>query len=404
MGKHRSGRVLPSAVLSAVALVTAAAVGGLAATTPGSVSSSPIELSALVVVGSSTNPTGDGIREFYGGKFDRADEDVVTVNFLTGPLGIYQALHENRNDDDNVVLSSGWGAANASLLLTYLAATGSDDPALKNAVYVLDNNVASRNGGFGTRLPLFAFLGVNPIPTPTAPGVRVVNVVYEYDINSNIPAYILNGPAMANSLLAYFERRLNQEELVLPVDEQGNSLVPANCGAECEYETEDEGTITFSRMDGRYEFTTADRDSGYIEVVDDTTYVSYKSKNLPLVEPLRLLGEPGNLLADAVTPALQAVVNYGYPENEPLANPDKYIPARVIPRPRETATFVNRFTDGVQEGLARVNDGVPAAPRLSESRTSGEATVVTNETPDPAPTTKRKPPIRVIKDSLGLHA
>ena len=350
-------RLSPSAILSGAAVVTAAAVGGLAATTPGSVSSSPVELSALVVVGSSTNPTGDGIREFYGGKFDRADEDVVTINFMTGPLGIYRALYENRDDDDNVVLSSGWGAANASLLLTYLAAAGSDDPALKNSFYVLDNNVASRNGGFGTRLPMFAFLGVNPIPTPTAPGVRVINVVYEYDINSNIPAYVLNGPAMANSLLAYFERRLNQEELVLPVDEQGNSLVPEDCGAQCEYETDDEGMITFTRVEaGRYEFTTADGDSGYIEVVDDTTYVSYKSKNVPLVAPLRLLGEPGNKIADLTEPALRAAVNYGYPDNDPLANPDDYVPARLVPRPQETQRFVNDFADGVEEGLATLDD------------------------------------------------
>ena len=396
-------RVVPSAMLSGAAVVTAAAVGGFAATTPGSVSSSPVELSALVVVGSSTNPTGDGIREFYGGKFDRADEDVVTVNFLTGPLGIYQALYENRNDDDNVVLSSGWGAANASLLLTYLAATGSQDPALKNAVYVLDNNVASRNGGFGTRLPLFALLGVNPIPTPTAPGVRLVNVVYEYDINSNLPAYILNGPAMANSLLAYFERRLNQEGLALPVDDQGNSLVPASCDATCEFDAGEDGTITFTRVeDGRSEFETADGDSGYIEMVDDTTYVSYRSKNLPLVAPLRLLGEPGNQLADLTEPALRAVVNYGYPDNDPLANPDEYVPARLVPSAQETKRFVNDVADGVQEGLETLNDSAPAAPDKSKSRKSGEATVVTDETTDPAPTTKRKPPISVVKDSLNF--
>ena len=67
-------------------------------------------------------------------------------------------------------------------------------------------------------------LGVNPIPTPTDPGVPVVNVVYEYDINSNIPAYLWNGPAYANSLMAYFDRRLNQDELYLPVDDEGNPL------------------------------------------------------------------------------------------------------------------------------------------------------------------------------------
>ena len=390
-------RTLAPSLASGAALATAAAVGSVAATQPQSVASAPVEPAALIVVGSSTNPTGDGIREFYGGKFEPADGQVTTVNFWTGPPGIYQGIEQNIADDDTVVLSSGWGAANISLLLTYLKATGSNDPVLTNPKsYVLDNNVATPNGGYGTRLPAFVLLGVNPIPTPTDPGVPVVNVVYEYDINSNIPAYLWNGPAYANSLMAYFDRRLNQDELYLPVDDEGNPLdadgkpLPSgSCeGTPCRVRVgvDDEGEPEYAR----------------VLIVEDTTYVSYESNRLPLVEPLRLLGEPGDMIADAVEPAARAVVDYGYPYNDPLAAPDEYIPARVLPRPGETATFVKRFTDGVREGLETVNDDAPATPGLSESRTSGAVTVGTNETPDPAPTIKRKPPISVVKDSLNF--
>ena len=112
----------------------------------------PVELAALIIGASSTNPGGDGVEVFYGGLYQQ--DPTVVANFLTGPLGIYQAIADNADDDDNVVLSSGWGAANTSLLLSYLAATG--DPVLANpTLYVLDNNVASPNGGFGTRLPFF---------------------------------------------------------------------------------------------------------------------------------------------------------------------------------------------------------------------------------------------------------
>ena len=98
--------------------------------------------------------------------------------------------------------------------------TNSNDPDLTTTLWVLDNNVASPNGGFGTRYPIFAFLGVNPIPTPSAPSAQVVNVVYEYDINSNAPAEAMNGVAMANSLASYLGNRLNQEERVLPVERE----------------------------------------------------------------------------------------------------------------------------------------------------------------------------------------
>ncbi len=149
--------------------------------------------------------------------------------------------------------------------------------------------MASRNGGFGTRLPVFAFLGVNPIPTPTAPGVRVVNVVYEYDINSNIPAYVLNGPAMANSLLAYFERRLNQEELDFSAQRRRHrARGPLRLGM---HGCLDDGETV--------EFTLANGEVTRVKIVDDTTYVSYESNRLPLVAPLRAFGEPGNRIADA---------------------------------------------------------------------------------------------------------
>lgn len=296
----------------------------------------PVELAALIIGASSTNPGGDGVEDFYGGLYQQ--DPTVVANFLTGPLGIYQAIADNADDDDNVVLSSGWGAANTSLLLSYLAATG--DPVLADpTLYVLDNNVASPNGGFGTRLPFFAAIGVNPIPTPTNPGVPVLNVVYEYDINSNIPAYLWNAPAMANSLMAYFERRLNQQSLDFPVDARGNVR---DCDAACEDTLESGGTIVKTMADGQ---------TVRISRVGDTTYVGYESSNLPLVAPLRAFGGPGNRLADAATPALRAVVDYGYPDNDPLANPDHYAPARLVPTPQETKRFGNDFSAGVAEGV-----------------------------------------------------
>ena len=270
--------------------VTVVAVGGMAATTPESISTATVELSALIIGASSTNPTGEGVEDFYGGLFQAGQDATVIANFVTGPPGIYRAISDNRNDDNNVVLSSGWGAANTSLLLTYLAATGLDDPVLTNpGLYVLDNNVASPNGGFGTRLPVFALIGVNPLPTPTDPGVPVANVVYEYDINSNIPAYLWNAPAMANSLMAYFERRLNQEDLDFPLNADGTVRADL-CDSVC-MDVLDDGETA--------KFTLANGEVTRVKTVDDTTYVSYESNRLPLVAPLRAFGEPGDRLADA---------------------------------------------------------------------------------------------------------
>lgn len=347
MTRRCGGRAVPASLLCGMALATAATLG---ATQP----MTAVQLSALIIGASSTNPGGDGVADFYGGLYRQGRDEPVVANFFTGPFGIYRAIQDRSGDDDNVVLSSGWGAANASLLLTYGKLT--HDPVVTQpTLYVLDNNVASPNGGFGTRLPLFALIGVNPIPTPTDPGVPVVNVVYEYDINSNVPAYLWNAPAMANSLMAYLDRRLNQDNLDFPIDAEGNVR---DCDATCHQTLDSGGIVVRQTADGTVR----------ISKVDDTTYVGYESENLPLVSPLRAFGEPGNLLADATTPALRAVVDYGYPDNDPLANPQKYTPARLIPTRTETERFVRDFTAGVEEGANTLRDSGSAARTAPEPK------------------------------------
>jgi hypothetical protein len=150
------------------AIGVATTVASVAATQPASISTPLVDLAALIVVGSSTHPDGSGNEDFFHGMFNEppfnAGDDLVHVNFFTGPFGINQALQAH-SGEDNAVLSSGWGAANASLLLMALQAR--KDPALPKTVFILDNNVARPDGGFGTRYPWFALIGVNPIPSPT---------------------------------------------------------------------------------------------------------------------------------------------------------------------------------------------------------------------------------------------
>lgn len=354
--RKRARAALPPVLLSGAVVATVAAVGGVAVAEPDLVASTMYDLTALIVEGSSTNPTGAGIEDFYRGQFAEG-QDTVAVNFLSGPFGVYDALAENADDDDNVVLSSGWGAANVSLLLSYLDATGNPDAVPGDAVYVLDNNVARPNGGFGTRYPAFGLIGVNPLPTPTSPGVPVIDVGYEYDINGNTPAYALNGVAMANSLMAYFDRRLNQGNLDLPVSvtDDGEVVVRPGCEVRCQ---------------------TAD---GWVRIerTGDTTYVSYEADDLPLTRPLRRYGgEVGVRIADAIDPALRTVVDYGYPDNDPLANPGSYKPVGLVPTLRETQKFAEDFTAGVRDGLATLNSSDNKADpddRASTRRAEQEA-------------------------------
>lgn len=334
-----------TSITMTIAMAAATVTATLAVTPAGDPVTVPFSQVALIIEGSSTNQGGDGIADFYGGRFKDGDTPVV-VNFLTGPLGIWQALQASPGH--NTVLSSGWGAANASLLLSALQATGQPVPA--DSTWVLDNNVANPNGGFGTRYPVFAAIGVNPLPTALPDGSPVViSTATEYDLNSNAPKYILNPVADLNSLATYLDKRLGQSALTLPVNDDGTP----GCGSASACHPNDDRTYTVT-VDGK-------EVDAQVTKVGGVTYVGYRTDHLPLLSPLRNYGgDVGNRLADAAEPALRAVVNYGYPDNDPLGNPGSYQPAGLVPSASETRTFLKNFRTGVNQGAATLTAGSSA--------------------------------------------
>jgi hypothetical protein len=314
--------------MKVAAIGVATTVVGVAATQPASISAPLVDLAALIVVGSSTHPDGSGNENFFHGMFDappyNTGGDLVHVNFFTGPFGINQALQAH-SGENNAVLSSGWGAANASLLLMALQAA--NDPALPNTVFILDNNVARPNGGFGTRYPWFALIGVNPILSPSdTDALGVVDVGYEYDYNSDAPADVLNPVAAVNSLVAYLYRHLNQNNLDLPVNPDGSPSV--SCGTANTCGITDNGQVLACPDAQCGELPAGDRVAAYVSQRGKTTYVTYTSNGLPLTNLIRSVVPFGNVVADLAEPALTAIVNAAYPNGNPIpTDPSTYQPA-----------------------------------------------------------------------------
>ncbi|MBE1549241.1 hypothetical protein GGC64_003265 [Mycobacterium sp. OAS707] len=368
------------------ALGVATTVAGVAATQPASISAPLVDLAALIVVGSSTHPDGSGNEDFFQGMFNQAPfntgDDLEHVNFFTGPFGINQALQAH-TDETNAVLSSGWGAANTSLLLMALQA--SHDPVLSKTVFILDNNVSRPNGGFGTRYPWFALIGVNPIPSPTdTDALGLVDVGYEYDYNSNAPADVLNPVAAVNSLVAYLYRHLNQNDLDLPVYPDGSPAV--SCGSANTCGITDNGTVLECPDAQCGAIPDGDRVAAYVTQRGKTTYVTYTSNGLPLTNLIRLVPVVGNVIADATEPVLTAIVNSAYPNGNPIpADPSKYQPA----------------TPG--SSLPQLASTLPGALQTVPS----VSTLKTETTTDPKPNDKKKlatvdaakPLTNVVRDS-----
>lgn len=377
------------AALGIAATVVATAVAGVAATQPASISAPLVDLAALIVVGSSTHPDGSGNENFFQGMFNappyNTGDDLLHVNFFTGPWGINRALQDH-SGETNAVLSSGWGAANASLLLMKLQFQ--KDPALPQTLFILDNNVARPDGGFGTRYPWFALIGVNPIPSPTdTDALGVVDVGYEYDYNSNAPADVLNPVAAVNSLVAYLNGHLNQNDLDLPVNADGSPSV--TCGTANTCGITDNGAVLECPDAQCGTVPAGDRVAAYVTVRGNTTYVTYTSDGLPLTNLIRDVVPFGNAIADRTEPVLTKIVNSAYPNGNPIpADPSKYQPATPFSSlaqlaasaatarsaSKATSTTAVMADDAKTSGTAAVTPSKKRMPLTNVLRLGGKAT------------------------------
>jgi hypothetical protein len=372
--------------MGVAAVSVATTVAGVAATQPASISTPLVDLTALIAVGSSTHPDGAGTEDFFQGMFNKPPyndgDDLVHVNFFTGPFGINHALQAH-SGEDNAVLSSGWGAANASLLLMALQAQ--KDPDLSRTVFILDNNVARPNGGFGTRYPWFALIGVNPLPSPTdTDALGVVDVGYQYDYNSNAPADVLNPVAAVNSLVAYLYRHLNQNELDLPVNPDGSPSV--SCGSANTCGITDAGAVLECPDAQCGTVPAGDRVAAYVTQRGNTTYVTYTSNGLPLTNLIRDFVPFGSVIADLTEPMLTQIVNSAYPNGSPIpADPSKYQPATPFSSLTQLATTATNTAT------------TDTAPNTTTAITAADATP--DENAPATPEEKPKPLTNVVRES-----
>ncbi len=397
MSKAATKRVTKVA-MGVAAVGVASTVAGVAATQPASISTPLVDLAALIVVGSSTHPDGSGNEDFFHGMFDappyNTGGNVEHVNFFTGPFGINQALRAH-DGEQNAVLSSGWGAANASLLLMQLQAQ--NDPALPQTVFILDNNVARPTGGFGTMYPWFALIGVNPIPSPTdTDALGIVDVGYEYDYNSNAPADVLNPVAAVNSLVAYLYRHLNQNELNLPVNTDGSPSV--TCGSANTCGITDTGAV-LECPDAQCGAVPADdRVAAYVTQRGNTTYVTYTSNGLPLTNLIRTVVPFGNVIADLTEPVLTQIVNSAYPNGNPVpADPSKYQPATPFSSLTQLAATAAQIPGAIHQGRTAATGSAPKTTTKT-SITAAEATPSGKKAPATSEE-KPKPLTNVVRES-----
>ncbi len=180
------------------------------------------------------------------------------------------------------------------------------------------------NGGLlarfpGLHIPILDFTFNGPAPTDTQFDTVVTN--RQYDGFADFPLYPINLIADLNAILGM---------VFVHFDGLAVSLA------------DDPAPPTYQGTHGR------------------TSYYFFETEDLPLFEPLRILGVPERLI-DVVEPFFRVIVELGYDRSIPPWEPT---PARLRPM-HDPATVAGNLSDAIGEGIEnalRIGESEPAAP------------------------------------------
>jgi hypothetical protein len=339
---------LTAAAVSATSLTTALTTGTTVTVSPA------VEFTALITPANSTAQIFAS-SDYYNHDWTPYGTPQV-VPFFLGPQGIVNAIdssYQKNPKDPIVVLASGWGAGQTGTAIGIMT----NDPALGGVkLVVLDNNTNRAGGGFWTTYGLFApLLLTSAAPTPSNTGAPILDVAYEYNINSDAPTDPVNLFADANSLVAYV------------YGYGGQATAPVPPGIITEAQNADPKVT-------HYHYT-LDENGQVIDKIPlpagtTTTYVTFKSDRLPLVRPLLLL-PGGKIIADTVEPTLTVLVNAGYKDGEPIpVDP-------TVPRPMEPGSSVSNIITASNSLPGALHQGVHGGTAAAQTDLASPTNLVT---------------------------
>lgn len=387
---------LAAAAVGVTSLSSALMTGATTAVAPS------VDLVALITPANSTSQIFAGTT-YYGN--DYADDGYgaqQVVPFFLGPQGIADAIRAADDADpatkDTVVLASGWGAGQTGTALGMLTKDQRGDLKL----VILDNNTNRAGGGFWTTYSPFApLLLTSAAPTPTNTGAPVLDVAYEYNINSDAPVDPLNPFALGNSLVAYVYGYGAQQTAPVPqaaIDETANPAGVHNHYVVSGVDENGDPIYTATPVSGT------------------TTYVTFESDGLPLLRPLRLL-PGGDIVADALEPTFTELVNAGYNDGKGIPGDEAIPQDPTVVRPMKPGSSLTGLggvpgsvPTGFDAGVETAQEDV-ADPTSFVSKPIGEvgklpvlSSVVdlpTTQTPEKSTSTLVKSPKKVSPDLGG---
>jgi PE-PPE domain len=234
-------------------------------------------------------------------------------------------------------------------------------PPLDQLTLVMAANPNRPNGGLFMRPGIFGPFNIPilnatvGIPAPTDTGVKTTDIAIQYDGVSDFPEYPINLLADANALAGLL--------FIHPTYVSPNSSHPD--GHPYGY-TLDQFTdaVTAAQQAADNGQCT---DANNCQQLGDTTYITLPTTNLPILAPLRYLGEQTGLsfltrpLADLVEPVMTVLIETGY-DRTSYGTPT---PFRLIPNVNPVTLGANLVTatlQGIRDAIGDIDGTRPTPP------------------------------------------
>lgn len=258
---------------------------------------------------------------------------------------IRDAQAQNPGDPIYVVGYSQGATASSNVIQRAQELNSDNDPTnnldLSNVTFVMVGNPARNDGGMFARLPAgvyVPFLGVsfgastNPTTGPNAPQ-QVIMISKQYDGASDVPKYVMNPVAWANTMAGFYYVHTGY-------------YADVNFDPKA-YDANNNGILDQSEIDtinsdpqGRYVVTS---NGNVVDVL-----IKNQPGDLPLTRPLLDMGVPPELVK-AIDPILRAIIETAYDRPTNGVYPATPVHFGLIPGPSQWVTDITAIAKGLAE-------------------------------------------------------
>ncbi len=275
-------------------------------------------------------------------------------------------------------------------------------PSLDQLTFVFAANPNRPNGGLFMRPGIFGPLTIPildatvGIPAPTDTGVRTTDIVITYDGVSDFPVYPINLLAVANAVAGLL--------FIHPTYVYPNANHPN--GHPYGYTVEEFTSLVTAAQEAADQGQCSDAVN--CQQHGDTTYITLPTTDLPILAPLRYIGEQVGLgpvtraLADLVQPVLTVLIETGY-DRTSYGTPTPFRLIPIIDPVSLTVDLVAAAFQGVEDAVGDIT-GTRPAPAPTQDPFATAASLFSGPPAASSPAAAPAPAARTPADTTASTA